>query len=296
MYRFTNKQSEFEIAGVRFGGQPGRRRTVLIGSLFYPRHSIVEDRSTGKVDLRKLEEAIAKLNKAAEETSSPCAVMLYAETERAIANHLDQVAGLTRMPLFIDSPSWAVRIAGIKAAGEMGIGDRVVYNTLNAGVTPEELQAVQNARVRSAVLLAFNPSDIQTKGKVYLLENGGGILPEGLIDLAREHGVKNILLDMAVMAAEQNAGTALRGIVVAKAKWGLPSGCAMHNAVESYAPLAGLGDEEKKLFRYVDVAAAVMPIMAGADFVMFGPVEFARRVCHAAAFADKLMEQAALDL
>ena len=53
---------------------------------------------------------------------------------------------------------------------------------------------------------------------------------------------------------------------------------------------------EREIFRYVDVASAVLPIMAGADFVMSGPIEYARRVFHAASFADRMLEQAAGEL
>lgn len=296
MLRFVNKQSSHKIGGIVFGGQPGMRRTVLVGSLFYPRHSIVEDRVAGRVSPGATEKLLSDLQAASDETGVPAAVMVYAETPKAMENHLSNVIDHTELPLFIDSPSAKVRTAGAFKAKEMGVMDRIVYNTLNAGVTEEELSSLQESGIRAAVLLAFNPSDIQAKGKIYLLENGGGILPEGLIDLAQKYGIDKPLLDMAVMSSEQNAGTALRALMIAKAKWGLPCGCAMHNAVESYAPLTKLTGEDKKLFRYVDVASAIMPIMAGADFVMYGPIESARRMFYASAFADQLMAQAAAEL
>ncbi len=296
MLKFTNKQSVFKIGGVEFGGQPGKRRTVMVGSLFYPRHSVVEDRVEGRLKPGALEKLLGDVSRASEETGCPTALMVFAETERCMRSHLENVAEAYDGPLFIDSPSADVRIAGVVRAREMGVHDRVVYNTLNAGVAEKELKALKENGVRSAVLLAFNPADLQAKGKIYLLENGGGILPRGLVELAQSHGVDKPLLDMAVMASEQGAGSALRGIMISKAKWGFPCGCAMHNAVESYPPLAKLQADDRKIFRYVDVAAAVMPIMAGADYVMYGPIEFARRTFHAAAFADQLMEQAASEL
>ena len=296
MLKFTNKQTAFGIGGVEFGGQPGKRRTVMVGSIFYPRHSVVEDRVEGKVKPGAVERLLGDMTRASEETGCPTALMVYAETERCMRSHLATIADAYKGPLFIDSPSADVRIAGVIKAKELGIQQRVVYNTINAGVTDKELEALQHSGVKSAVLLAFNPGDIQAKGKIYLLENGGGILPQGMLEMAQSHGIDRPLLDLAVMASEQGAGSALRGIMIAKAKWGLPCGCAMHNAVESYPPLAKLQGEDRKIFRYVDVAAAVMPIMAGADYVMYGPIEFARRTFHAAAFADQLMAQAAAEL
>ncbi|MDD1748199.1 MAG: hypothetical protein LUQ16_10600 [Methanomassiliicoccales archaeon] len=296
MLKFTNKQAIFRIAGVDFGGQPGKRRTVMVGSIFYPRHSVVEDRVEGKVKSGAVERLVGDMARASDETGCPTGLMVFAETERCMRSHLEKVADAFKGPLFIDSPSADVRIAGLVKAKEMGIQERVIYNTINAGVAEKELQALQDNGVRSAVLLAFNPGDIQAKGKIYLLENGGGILPQGMVELAESHGIDRPLLDMAVMASEQGAGSALRGIMIAKAKWGLPCGCAMHNAVESHPPLARLQGEDRKLFRYVDVAASTMPVMAGADYVMYGPIEFARRTFHAVAFADQIMAQAASEL
>jgi tetrahydromethanopterin S-methyltransferase subunit H len=178
----------------------------------------------------------------------------------------------------------------------MGISGRVIYNSLSAGVTEVELAALKDSGVKAAVLLAFNPKDIETKGKIYLLEDGGGLLPNGLIDMAKSAGITMPLLDTAVMAADQNAGSSLRTITVAKAKWGLPCGCALHNAIESYAPLTKLEGDDRKIYRYVDVASTIMPMMAGADFVMYGPIEYARRAFHAAGFADEMLRQAASDL
>ncbi|MBI0583037.1 MAG: hypothetical protein ISF22_02285 [Methanomassiliicoccus sp.] len=296
MLRFHNQQEEFEISGVRFGGQPGKRRTVMLGSMCYPRHSIVEDRAAGRCKEGSFERLLSQAKMAEEETSAPGGIMLFAETAEAMEVYLRKAADLTSLPLFIDSPSAEVRLSGARVAGEIGIARRVVYNSLSAGAAAEELEGIKDSGIDAAVLLAFNPRDTGLKGKIYILEDGGGLLPAGLIAMAREAGITKPLLDTAVMSAEQNAGSSLRAIVVAKAKWGLPTGCALHNAVESYPPLASLKGDDRAIYRYVDVASVAMPIMAGADLVMYGPLEYARRAYHAASFADEMMRQAAEDL
>jgi tetrahydromethanopterin S-methyltransferase subunit H len=254
----------------------------------------VQDRVKGEVDQRRLAQVIRDLDVARSATGTPMALMVYAETPEAMRQEVRLLADITRLPLFIDSPSWQVRLEGIRTAEEAGISERVIYNTINAGTGAEELEGIKQAGVRNAVALAFHPADLGVKGKIYLLEDGGGMLPDGLIQMAKGAGVENVLLDMAVLAAEQNAGSALRALLVAKSKWGMPCGCALHNAVESYQPLARANDP--KLYRQVDTAACTMPIMAGADFVMFGPAEAARRAMYAAAFADDMLCQAVADL
>jgi tetrahydromethanopterin S-methyltransferase subunit H len=296
MFKFQNEQRVFNVGAVSFGGQPGERRTVLVGSLFYPGHSIVEDRLRGEVSNETLEKLLSDHRNAMEETGCPAALMVYAETVESMASYLEKVSELSDLPLFIDSPSPDVRIGGAVKAGEMGLGERVVYNSLNAGTSPDELAKLHDSKIPSAVLLAFNPKDIGVKGKIYLLDNGGGMLGEGLIELARKHGIEKPLIDLAVMSVEQNAGSAVKALIVAKAKWGLPSGCAFHNAVESWPPVLRAKEKDKQLFRYVDVASAVIPIMAGADFVMYGPIEYAKRVSLAAAFADEIVRHSVSDL
>lgn len=296
MYRFHNEQHVFDVGGVAFGGQPGERKPVLVGSLFYPGHSIVEDRIGGGVKRDSLERVLSDLEEAASSTSFPASLMLYAETAEAISSYLEMVSGLTDLPLFIDSPSPEVRIGGAMRAREMGLEDRVVYNSLSAGTSPDELAGLRDSGVKAAVLLAFNPVSLGAKGKIYLLEDGGGILREGLVELAKKHGIDKPLIDLAVMSIEQGAGTALKALIVSKAKWGLPSGCALHNAVESWPPVLKAREKDKLLFRYVDVSSAVIPIMAGADFVMYGPIEYSKRVFLAAAFAHELSVQAVSDL
>jgi tetrahydromethanopterin S-methyltransferase subunit H len=292
MLRFQNAQSSFKIGGVTFGGQPGERRTVLIGSIFYPRHSLVEDRVQGKVDHARSRKRIEDLEKASFDSGQPTAVMVFAETAQAMRSHLDLVADITELPLFIDSPSAEVRLEGAKAAAEMGIMDRCVYNTISAGASAEEMKALQEIKFPNAVLLGFNPASVDLKGRIYMFEGGNAIVEEGLVSLATRHGIKNLLLDVAVTASEQAAGQALRAIMVSKAKWGLPTGCAMHNAVESWPVAEAIREKEKEIYRGVDLSANIMPMMAGADFVMFGPIEAARRTLFAAAFADEIMSGA----
>jgi len=296
MFSFQIEQKVFSIGNVRFGGQPGRRRTVMIGSLFYPGHSIVLDRRGGVIDQVRLGEILEGFHGAIEETSTPAGIMVYAETGEAMRSHLECLSDLTPSPLFIDSASQEVRIEGARAASEMGILDRTVYNSLGSGTTEEELIDIQELGIRSAVLLAFSPRELGIKGKIYLLENGHDILDEGLIDLASRYGIDMPLLDMAVMSMDQSAGSALRAMLVAKAKWGLPSGCALHNAVESWDPPAGSKSISRTLFRNVDMASTIAPIMSGADFVMFGPLEAADRSLYAAAFTDELLHQASMDI
>jgi tetrahydromethanopterin S-methyltransferase subunit H len=294
MFKFQTVQRELRIGGVRFGGQPGKRRTVLVGSLFYPRHTVVRDPRTGDLDIERLNERLERYLRTVENCRCPAALMLYAESGVAARRYLESVCDQVPGPLFLDSGSADVRLAFLAHAEEMGLLDRVVYNTINAGLSPQEMEALRDSPPRNAVVLAFNPRGDDVKGRIYLLEGGDELLPRGLIEIADGLGVRNLLLDLAVTSPQQSAGSALRAIMVAKAKWGLPAGCALHNAVECL-DLEG-AEEPKEARRHVDTSAVAISMMAGADYVMYGPLEYAKRVMPVAAFTDLMLEQSVEDI
>ncbi len=296
MFKFQTEQKGFRISGVDFGSQPGMGRSVMVASIFYPGHSIVEDRLECRVKMDELRKRVTACEEVSASLGQPVAYMLYSETEAAARSYLETMAELTEAPLFLDSPRVETKRAGMLAAAEMGIAERIVYNSLSAGSSEEEWASLQECGVDSSVILSFNPSDMSSKGRIYLLEDGGDLLREGLLDKAERHGVARPLIDTAATGFDQGAGACLRALLVAKAKWGLPCGCSLHNSVETWAPLQNLDDEKKALFRYVDLAAVTLPIAAGADFVMFGPVESASRALHAAAFSDGIISQSTAEI
>jgi len=69
MFRFDREQMVIEIAGRKFGGQPGEYPTGLSGTIFYARHKIVEDERKGIFDKSAAEDLI---NKQAEMHWKPC--------------------------------------------------------------------------------------------------------------------------------------------------------------------------------------------------------------------------------
>lgn len=294
MFKFQTDQRHMCISGMNVGGQPGRRRTMMIGSVFYPRHTVVLDPREGKVDRERLRERLDAYLRTTQGCGCPTGLMIYAESGKAARAYLEEVADRVPGPLFADSGSSEVRLAFLKHAEEMGLLDRLVYNTVNAGLADREMEALRERPPVNAVVLAFNPRGDDVKGRIYMLDSGDDLIPQGLVSTAEELGIRNILLDTAVTSPEMSAGAALRAILVAKAKWGYPTGCALHNAVECL-DLGGLEDP-REARRHVDSSAVALSIMAGADYVVYGPMEYAKRAMPVAAFADMMMEQSVRDL
>ncbi|GEM_PF-840945 len=295
MYRFQREQRSFEIGNATFGGQPGGK-SVMVGSVFHPRHSLLTDPRSGEVDGDALQQKIEAAERSAAALEQPHALMACIEHAGAAHALLGQLADRSEAAIFIDSPSMGPKLAAMAAAEEMGISSRMVYNGLHIESPDEEWQALEEHGADTAVLLAFDPGEMSVKGRIYMLDNGGRITRRGLIDKAEAHGVKRPLIDMAATSYQQNAGASLRALTVAKAKWGLPCGLALRNTVETWPPFADMDEGERKTFLHVDSSTVALSMAAGADWFMYGPIESAERMLHTAAFTAGVMSQAVDDI
>lgn len=85
--------------------------------------------------------------------------------------------------------------------------------------------------MKSSRLLAFSMKKIWPEGRIDVLK--GYENRRGLIDLAHEAGVVNLLVDTAVLDLA-SIGLAANVIHLVKAELGLPSGCAPCNATTTW--------------------------------------------------------------
>jgi tetrahydromethanopterin S-methyltransferase subunit H len=293
LFRFSKKQETFDIAGVRVGGQPGEIRTVLSGAIFYKNHSIVTDEKKGLFNKSLAEELLAKQEELSDKTGNQHFVQIFAVTPEAMINYINFVAGITEAPFLIDSIDSDVRLAGAAYACEAGLSGRAIYNSINVGTEKKEIDKIRELKIDSAIILAFSPKGFDVKGRIYMLDNGDGILDKGLIEIARDCGITKPLIDVAVTLIGEGAGAAIRASYVAKAKWGYPVGGAVCNAVASWEKLK---DHEKEYREFCYVGANVIEQMAGGDFILYGPIEKAPKVFPLVAFVDDIEAEAAKDI
>lgn len=278
---------------MRFGGQPGEFPTVLAGTIFYQGHKIVQDEDEGLFDRSKAEKLIVRQAELSEETGNPALLHVYARTAKAFERYLDFVEGIWSGPIIIDSADPGVRAAAAGLVSEMGYADKAIYNSINLATDSSEEKAIRESEVDSAILLAYNPAECGVDGCIKVLETGGSVRDEGLIPLAKDLGIVNQLIDPGVVPLGSGAGTALRFSVVAKAKFGLPVGSGIHNAVSSWPWLKGRSLRDK---RCCDAAATAMQQLSGGDFLLYGPIENADFIFPVAAMADIMIAEAVRDL
>ncbi|RLI27963.1 MAG: tetrahydromethanopterin S-methyltransferase subunit H [Candidatus Hecatellales archaeon] len=296
MFKFQREQKIVEIGGVRFGGQPGENPTVLAGTIFYAGHKIVSDHHKGEFDKEKAESLIKRQEELSDTTALPHVVQVFAESPEAMIRYLDFVADVTEAPLIIDSTDAPTKAKAAKYVKEVGLDKRSIYNSINVSLTGDEIEALRETRI-PAIVLAFNPKDQATvKGRIDVLTTGAGVLQDGLLKIAEEFTDK-ILIDVAVTALGMGSGPSEAATYVMKAQFGLPVGCGIHNAAPSWTWLKRYKKqvpEGKEVFRVCDVSSAVIHIMCGGDYVLYGPIENAPYVFPLVAFTNCVVAEAVM--
>ena len=262
MLKFSTQQKIFEVGKVKVGGQPGENPTVLVGSIFYYRHRIVIDEKTGDLNKEEAEKLIRLQEEVSDKTGNPCMLDVVGSTGEAIRKFISFVADVTEMPILIDSPSAKVRIAGAKYASEVGLKKRVIYNSLMLESKTEEFQAIKENRVESAILLAYKRAIMTSEARVKTIKD---LLPK-----VEEAGATKLLLDTFVIDIP-SLSMACRAMLDLKRELGLPSGCGAHNAISTW-----LGLKKRmgaQAVRPCAVTVNVTPVVLGADFILYGPIE-----------------------
>jgi tetrahydromethanopterin S-methyltransferase subunit H len=293
VFRFEREQAVVNIAGVKLGGQPGEFPTVLAGTIFYQGHKIVQDEDVGLFDRTKAEKLVVRQAELSEETGNPALLHVYARTTKAFERYLVFVEEVWSGPFIIDSADQGVRAAAAGLVSELGYADKAIYNSISLATNSSEEQAIRDSEIDSAILLAYNPAEPGVDGSIKVLETGATVREMGLIPLARDLGIVNLLIDPGVVPMGSGAGAALRFSVVAKAKYGLPVGSGIHNAVSSWPWLKGKSLQDR---RCCDAAATAMQQLSGGDYVLYGPIENADFIFPVAATADIMVSEAVRDL
>lgn len=293
MFRFGREQSIVNIANVKFGGQPGELPTVLCGTIFYQGHGVVQDEERGLFDRDRAAALVNRQSELSEETGNPAVLHIYASTGQAFERYLDFADEIWNGPFIIDSADPAVRSSAAVLVSELGYADRAIYNSISLATSEEEAKAVKESEVDCAIILAYNPTDSSVDGSLKALETGASLKENGLIGLARSLGITNMLIDPGVMPLGSGAGSALRFSVVAKARYGLPVGSGIHNAVSAWP---WLKSREKMIKKCCDASAAAMQLLSAGDFLLYGPIENADFIFPVAAMADILVAEAVRDL
>jgi len=280
MFRFEKEQQIFEVGGVRLGGQPGQLPTVMIGSIFYHGDKTVTDPVKGEFDKERALKLLRDGEEQSLKTGNPGMLDVNGINGQALVKFIDFIADNTSFPILIGGATVESRVTAAKHVAEVGLVDRCAYNSIGGDTTEEELAAIKEAGIKSAILLLFNKRWPTIEGRVELLR--GKAPQRGLLEIAEEAGVRNFLVDVSVVDMP-DPGPASKAVYYVKERYGLPSGCGPHNAVQMWRR-GGRLDAAQVVS--ANAVAHVSPILMGANFILYGPVSHAERIYLPCALAD----------
>ncbi len=264
MWNFRAEQKVFQIGNIKIGGRPEERPAVLLGSLFYRGHNIVEDEREGLFDKDKAEYLIKTQEDFSDKTGVPAVVDVVGENPKAMVKFLDFVTSVTDSVISVDGTLASVRLAALAHIKEVGIKNPLIYNSLMEPKQDELDKLKELNVVKTAIALCYNPRDYTSKGRVDIAKE--------LIKKAQYAGIENIMIDTMVLDIP-TLGMALRALNWIKDELGYPCGCGAHNAVGLWrGAVQKLG---KQVMKPANVVATAMAVAAGADFVLYGPIDHA---------------------
>ena len=269
MFRFTTPQITYEICGVKVGGQPGENPPVLVGTIFYHKHKIVEDTSKGIFNRVEAESLIKTVEELSDKTKLPFMLDVVGSTPESIVKFIEFVANTTKAPILVDTlGALVVSNAALKYVREVGLVDRVIYNSLTAKSKNEEFKILQENNVKSAVYLLFTDKIMDMNARIENLEV--------LLRKGKEFGIEKVLVDVFVIDLP-SLSAATRTAIEIKKKYGLPVGSGAHNAISTQrkAFKERFGVEGLEM---CELASNLMTVVMGCDFVLYGPIEASKEV------------------
>ncbi len=279
MFSFTKEQQVFDIQGISFGGQPGMHPTVLFAGLFFK----------GEPDFDDAKKRLLIVSNLSTQTGTPVIPDLFIRKKEYITPLLSFIENEMpqTQPFSIDVIDPLIKIEVLGQLAERKLLKRTIYNSIHIGITPQEIDALQQNTPEMVIVVTFNPKDASPDGRIEVLENGAHLIDCGLLETVRLIGVEKILIDTAALAPGENSGAAIAAIPVMKEEYGLPTGCAIHNVVEKSKWLSEFPLAKKT----IDAASNSSIPLFGGDFAIFGSIENAELVVPLIAWQDILVSE-----
>ena len=294
MYSFIKEQKEFEVGGISFGGQPGKNPTVLFGTVFYGKQFKTLDETSFKLakDMVEIQKALG------EKTGVGAVADIYIRGEKNIKTQIDFILDNSDDAFAIDISDAQTRIKTLHYLDERDVLDRVIYNSINLGLTVDEVDALNTHTPECAIVLAYNPRDMSVEGRSQILVDGAGMLAvrdKGLLDIVEDAGIKKILIDTGATPFGSQSAETMRALPVFKNQFGFPTGCSIHNTLESWSWMKDYREEDDVGYNCANAAANSLVSFFSGDYIVYGPASSANHIFPAVAFVDKLVAEGAVD-
>lgn len=284
MFVFKKEQQSYDFGGVTIGGHPGENPTVLIGGLFFKGQTVVEDTREGLFDKTLALEWINTANTMVEKTGHPHMIQAYGRTPTAMENHLSWLSEHFDGPIMFESTNSEARKRAIEYSNEIGLDNRVIYNSINLSMKEDEKEVLKNSSLNMAVILGWSPRATS------LLERMKTITDS--YNLSKELGIEKVLVDPATMPVGAGYGLEHRTILAVKSELGLPTCLAPHNAPSAWRFLKEPGFDDESTYMATIIASTVASQILATDSIMYGSMVRTKEVFAAVALISNAIAAA----
>lgn len=276
---------EIKLGKVSIGGPLGARTGMLVGSIFYDKHSIVTDAFAGDFNEEKAEALIKRVNDTHKKYGMQMAFDVIAASGEAMDKFLRFVAARTDLPMMINATEGEARVKGLETAAELGVLDRCIYASLNEDTEDFEIEALKANKPGAVMILAYDVADPTPEGTVAMIENT-------FRPWLDEIGIEAPIVDCGVMDPP-SIGITNRAIKLVRETYGYPAGGAVANCFPQWTGLKDLGKE----FVQLSLGASLLSIRYhGGDFLHYGLIERTVPAAHAVASGEVFLGFAAQEL
>ncbi|MBY9021443.1 MAG: hypothetical protein KGD67_10310 [Candidatus Lokiarchaeota archaeon] len=265
MLNFDREQIVAKIGNITIGGQPGENPVAMVGTVFYTNHAALLDEKTGKIDKKLVEQELNEYSEIIEETGMQGIIDVVGGYPDALLKECEFISEIVDYPFLVDGLNDSSRIPAMEGLKDIGLLDRAILNSIDEATSEENLQKLKEIGVKHAVLLTFGNKYLFPQQKIDFLKST-------LIKKAQSANIENILVDTAVLDLP-SIGINAETTRLVKSELGLPTGFAPANAIYGWNFVKKYGDKAR-----CGGIASMMGycVNAGSDFVLFGPVKFAK--------------------
>lgn len=269
MFTLETKQKVCQIGPWKVGGQPGDNPPLLISSMFHKGDRLLESRKEGTFNKAKATDYIKRQEELSEQTGIPSVTAMVANTADEMKHYIDFFTSLSDKPFAIDMWVQQPRIDSVKYVAELGLIDRLVYNSITPWDKdiPAQVAQLKELGVKHVVVQVYDEEDPTPQGRVKSFGK--------MMDMIGEDTFESILVDTSVMNLPATSFSAVANKMI-KEKYGVPAGLASSNGTFMWKAAREMWGSDG--FSAMNTAAQAASTMLWSDLIFYGPQVTAPRV------------------
>ena len=173
----------------------------------------------------------------------------------------------------------------MKYVNEVGLNDRIVYDSISPIIKEEELNAIKESKIKTAIILVWNFKDPWVKWLLVILKS--------LLNLAEESGLEKPLIDFSPFTIP-HIGVVSRAVYLAKEEYGPPTGCGPGNATTKWTK--SKREWGSDVHKACEFSLHTIATALGANFLFYAPIESTDWIFPSCALADASIATASKEL